>query len=122
MRLLRRSFLALAVSVFTWLCHAASAQSSAAPASMVAGLIKASNVRGDVRKVNLTSKAEVPLRNGDTLVQDNAIVTGSGESSAVLVFANGSTVRVGHSSRIEIKQFHWTRSQGRHRECRGPDA
>ena len=105
MRLFRRSFLALAVSVFAWLGHTASAQSAAAPTSMVVGLIKASNVRGDVRKVNLTSKAETPLLNGDTLVQDNAILTGSGESSAVLVFANGSTVRVGHDSRVEIKQF-----------------
>jgi hypothetical protein len=103
MRLFRRSFLALAVSVFVWLGNTVQAQSAAA--AMVAGLIKASNVRGDVRKVNLTSKAEAPLRNGDTLVQDNAIVTGSGESSAVLVFANGSTVRVGRDSRVEIKQF-----------------
>lgn len=105
MRLFRRSFLALAVSVFAWLSSTAPAQSTAAPASMVAGVIKASNVRGDVRKVNLTSKAEAPLRNGDTLLQDNAIVTGTGESSAVLVFANGSTVRVGNESRIEIKEF-----------------
>lgn len=72
---------------------------------MVAGVIKASNVRGDVRKVNLADKSESALRNGDTLSQDNAVVTGTGESSAVLVFANGSTVRIGHQSRLEIKMF-----------------
>lgn len=105
MRLFRRSFLALAVSVFAWSFASIEARAASAPAAMVAGVIKASNVRGDVRKVKLSDKSEVPLRNGDVLVQDNAIVTGTGESSAVLVFANGSTVRVGHESRLEIKMF-----------------
>lgn len=77
----------------------------AAPASMVAGVIKASAVRGDVKKINLTDKSEAALRNGDVLTQNNAIVTGPGDSSVVLVFANGSTVRVGHSSRLEIREF-----------------
>jgi len=105
MRIFRRSFLALALSVFAWLHGPIHAQVPATPASMVVGVIKASNVRGDVRRVNLANLAEAPLQNGDTLTQDNAIVTGTGESSAVLVFANGSTVRVGHTSRIEIKEF-----------------
>lgn len=105
MRFFRRSFLALAVSVFAWISASFEARAAAAPATMVAGVIKASNVRGDVRKVNLADKSESALRNGDTLSQDNAVVTGTGESSAVLVFANGSTVRVGHQSRLEIKMF-----------------
>lgn len=105
MRLFRRSFLALAVSVFAWISGSTEAFAASAPSSMVAGVIKASNVRGDVRRVNLSDKSEVPLRNGDTLSQENAIVTGPGEASAVLVFANGSTVRVGHDSRLEIRMF-----------------
>lgn len=72
---------------------------------MVVGAIKASNVRGEVKKVNLTDKSETVLKNGDTLIQENAIVTGKGDSSVVLVFANGSTVRVGNDSRLEIKEF-----------------
>lgn len=105
MRSFRRSFLALFLGVFAWTLASHRAVAAAAPASMVAGVIKASNVRGDVRKVNLADQSEAPLRNGDTLAQDNAIVTGQGESSVVLVFANGSTVRVGHGSRLEIKEF-----------------
>jgi hypothetical protein len=105
MRLFRRSFLAVVLSVFAWSFAPAQAGAASAPATMVAGVIKASNVRGDVRRVNLADKSESPLRNGDTLSQENAVVTGTGESSAVLVFANGSTVRVGHQSRLEIKVF-----------------
>ena len=78
---------------------------SAAPGSMVAGVIKAANVRGDVRKVSLTDRSETTLQNGDTLRQDHAIVTKGPASSAVLVFANGATVRVGGDSRLEIKEF-----------------
>jgi hypothetical protein len=105
MRIFRRSFLIMVVSVLA--CFSAKAQTPAppAPASMVAGVIKASNVRGDVKKVNLTDKTEVPLRNGDTLQQNHAVVTAGGQSSVVLVFANGSTVRVGHDSRLEISEF-----------------
>lgn len=105
MRIFRRSFLVIVVSVFAWVSAAAQTPAPAAPASMVAGVIKASNVRGDVKKVNLTDKTEVPLRNGDTLQQNHAVLTAGGESSVVLVFANGSTVRVGHDSRLEISEF-----------------
>lgn len=105
MRSFRRSFLALLLAVFAWTLASQPALGAAAPASMVVGVIKASNVRGDVRKVNLADQSEVALRNGDTLSQHNAIVTGQGESSVVLVFANGSTVRVGHGSRLEIREF-----------------
>ena len=75
------------------------------PGSMVAGVIKAANVRGDVRKISLSDLSESALQNGDTLRQDHAVVTKGPASSAVLVFANGSTVRVGGDSRLEIKEF-----------------
>ena len=84
----------------------ASAQlGTSAPGSMVAGVIKAANVRGDVRKISLSDQSESALQNGDTLRQDHAVVTKGPASSAVLVFANGSTVRVGGDSRLEIKEF-----------------
>ena len=106
MTLLCRSILLCALTCLLWLpATAQAAVASPAPASMVVGAIKASNVRGDVRKINLTDKSETPLKNNDTLIQDNAIVTGKGESSVVLVFANGSTVRVGSDSRLEIQEF-----------------
>jgi hypothetical protein len=79
--------------------------SGPAPASMVVGVIKAANVRGSVKKINLIDNSETPLRNGETLIQENAIVTGTGDSSAILVFSNGSTVKVGNESRLEIREF-----------------
>lgn len=86
------------------------AQPTPAPAgsgtatTMVAGVIKAANVQGDVRKVQLADNVESPVANGDVLTQYYAIVTGA-NSSVVLVFANGSTVRVGNDSRLEISEF-----------------
>src|SRR5262245_8266468 len=100
MRLFRRSFLILIGCVFAWVSAGAQA-----PSAMVAGVIKASAVRGTVKKVNLDDKSEVPLANGDTLAQNHAVVTGPGDSSVVLVFANGSTVRVGRESRLEVREF-----------------
>ncbi len=78
---------------------------SGVPSSMVVGVIKAANVRGDVRKISLSDRSESALQNGDTLQQDHAVVTKGAASSAVLVFANGATVRIGGDSRLEIKEF-----------------
>src|SRR5688572_14598679 len=94
--------LALFSGVFLW---AQTPAPGPAPASMVAGAIKAANVRGSVIKINLIDKSESPLRNGEVLIQENAILTGPGDSSVVLVFANGSTVKVGNESRLEIREF-----------------
>src|SRR5262245_38581543 len=95
-----RSILLCTLSLFFWgSVFAQSAATGPGPASMVVGVIKAANVRGSVKKVNLIDKSETPLRNGETLIQDNAVVTGAGDSSVVLVFANGSTVKVGNESR-----------------------
>jgi hypothetical protein len=107
MTILRRSFLlsALAFVVGTQLFGQAAATAPAIPGSMVVGAIKAANVRGNVKKVNLTDKSELPLRGGDSLIQDNAIVTVGNDASAILVFANGSTVRVGGDTRLEIRTF-----------------
>jgi hypothetical protein len=85
--------------------HALAQLGSGAATAMVAGVIKAANVRGDVRKINLADQTESVLQNGDTLRQDHAIVTKGAAASAVLVFANGATVRVAGDSRLEIKEF-----------------
>jgi hypothetical protein len=94
--------LALFSGAFVW---AQTPAPGPAPASMVVGAIKAANVRGSVIKINLIDKSESPLRNGEVLIQENAILTGPGDSSVVLVFANGSTVKVGNESRLEIREF-----------------
>lgn len=103
----RRSFLLWVVLVLVAATGgmAQTAATTPAPASMVVGAIKAANVRGSVKRVNLIDQTESPLQNGDTLIQSNAIVTGPGDSSAILVFANGATVKVGNDSRLEIKEF-----------------
>jgi hypothetical protein len=100
-----RSILLCALAFFAWSNALGQAPATPPPASMVVGVIKAANVRGSVKKVNLVDKSESVLRNGEILIQSNAVVTGPGESSVVLVFANGSTVRVGNESRLEIKEF-----------------
>jgi hypothetical protein len=101
-----RSILLCALAFFSWApAFAQTTAAGAPPASMVVGAIKAANVRGTVKKVNLIDKTETVLRNGEVLIQDNAVVTGPGDSSVVLVFANGSTVKVGNESRLEIKEF-----------------
>jgi hypothetical protein len=100
-----RSILLCALAFFMCAHGIAQTAPGPAPASMVVGVIKAANVRGTVTKVNLVDKSESTLRNGEILIQDNAIVTGPGDSSVVLVFANGSTVKVGNESRLEIKEF-----------------
>jgi hypothetical protein len=105
MTFLCRSILLCALGLFFWSSALAQAPATPAPASMVVGVIKAANVRGTVSKVNLVDKSESPLRNGEVLIQDHAIVTGAGDSSVILVFANGSTVKVGNESRLEIKEF-----------------
>jgi hypothetical protein len=66
------------------------------------GRIKAARVQGEVKKLN--ASAESPLKDGDDVVQTDTIVTGKG-ASVVLVFANGSSVRLGSESRLSIDQF-----------------
>jgi hypothetical protein len=101
-----RSILLCALALFSWpSLFAQVGATGPAPASMVVGAIKAANVRGTVTKVNLVDRSETPLRNGEVLIQDNAILTGPGDSSVVLVFSNGSTVKVGNESRLEIREF-----------------
>jgi hypothetical protein len=101
MSLSRRSFLFCVAVAVAFLCGG-QAFAANAPAR-IAGAIKAATPRGTVTKIN-KDKTEVALRQGDVLIQENIVVTGA-DSSVVLVFQNGATVRVGQNSRLEIRQF-----------------
>lgn len=77
---------------------------NSASAQTTPGVIKAGKVDG-AEVTRLTADGQsLPLKNGDTLIETDTIVTGRG-SSVVLVFANGSSVRVGSDSKLKIEQF-----------------
>ncbi len=67
------------------------------------GQIKAARVQGEVQKISDSGQA-VALKDGDPIVQSDSVVTGKG-ASVVLVFANGSSVRLGSDSRLKIEDF-----------------
>ncbi|MDQ5980272.1 MAG: FecR protein [Verrucomicrobiota bacterium] len=67
------------------------------------GQIKAARVQGDVQKISDAGTA-VSLKDGDAVVQTDSIATGKG-ASVVLVFSNGSSVRLGSESRMRIDEF-----------------
>jgi hypothetical protein len=67
------------------------------------GRIVAAKVQGPVQKI-AADGTTTPLKNGESLTQKDTVATGKG-ASAVLVFENGSTVRIGAESRLEIETF-----------------
>jgi hypothetical protein len=74
-----------------------------ASAQIQAGQIKAARIEGEVFKVSADG-AQVQLNNGDLLTETDTVVTGA-KASVVLVFMNGSTVRVAEGSRLKIEVF-----------------
>ncbi len=77
---------------------------SSASAQTASGVIKAGKVDG-AEVTRLTADGQsLPMKAGDTLIETDTIITGRG-SSVVLVFANGSSVRVGSDSKLKIEQF-----------------
>jgi hypothetical protein len=72
-------------------------------AQSAAGQIRAAKVEGQVTKVQADGTT-TPLKNGDSLTETDSVVTGK-NSSVVLVFANGSSVKVGADSRLGIDEF-----------------
>lgn len=67
------------------------------------GLIKAARVQGQVFRIAADgSRSE--LKNGDRVTETDTVATENG-ASVVLVFQNGSTVRVAPSSRLKIEEF-----------------
>jgi hypothetical protein len=67
------------------------------------GRIIAAKVQGAVQKIAVDGTV-APLKNGESLTQKDTVVTGKG-ASVVLVFENGSTVRIGAESRLEVETF-----------------
>lgn len=74
-----------------------------AMAQTPAGQIKAARVEGEVTRISANGD-ESALKNGDPLTQSDTVVTGE-KGSVVLVFQNGSTVRVAPDSRLKIDRF-----------------
>ena len=68
------------------------------------GQIKALRVIGDVTAQSSDEPAPAPLHNGDLLYETYTIVTAA-QASVVLVFSNGSTVRVLGNTRLELSAF-----------------
>jgi hypothetical protein len=74
-----------------------------ASAQTQAGQIKAAKPEGEVMKVNKDGTTTA-IHNNDALTETDVITTGAG-ASVVLVFMNGSTVRLGANSRLAIDEF-----------------
>ena len=72
-------------------------------AQSAAGLIRAAKVEGPVTKIQANGTS-TPLKNGDSLTETDAVLTGKG-ASVVLVFANGSSVKLGADTRLAIDEF-----------------
>ena len=88
---------------FCFCAFVATALSLPAIAQTAPGLIKAAKVQGQVQKI-LADGSAAALKNGDVLAETDAVATGK-DSSVVLVFNNGSSVRVGAESRLAIEEF-----------------
>ena len=68
-----------------------------------AGQIQAASVEGQVLKL-VNSAPAVPVKDGDQLTESDTITTGA-NSGVVLVFMNGSSVKLGADSRLAIDEF-----------------
>ena len=103
---LRLVFCALAVAIFSLGANAAQPAPPAATGATtrVAGQIKVANVQGEVSKENPADKSRVALKNGDVIGQGLAIITGRA-SSVVLVFANGTTIKLGADTNMSVDEF-----------------
>ena len=92
----------------TLLCGLALASSAAfaqapTPPELQAGTIK--SVRGDVQLLSAsgTQRAATP---GDVLMPIDRVLTGA-DSAASVVLRDGTTMVVGPSSRLDVKEFHF---------------
>jgi hypothetical protein len=87
---------------FVFCGFVAAALSLTSVAQTAAGAIKAARVQGEVFRV---SKAgSVPLKDGDAVYETDSVTTGKG-ASVVLVFMNGSSVRLGSDTSLNVEEF-----------------
>lgn len=70
----------------------------------VYGQIKAAQVIGEVDAIDDADHSVTPLHNNDSLNHGYTIRTRA-QSSIVLVFSNGATVRLGDNTEVDIEQF-----------------
>ncbi len=89
-RFLFGAFVAIALSLNSW-------------AQTQVGQIKAARVENQVSK-QLADGSTALVKNGDSLTEKDIIITGEG-ASVVLVFMNGSSIKLGANSRLAIDEF-----------------
>jgi hypothetical protein len=77
--------------------------SNAVPAEERAGMLK--SVRGDVQLLSGSGGTRT-ARAGDAVAPIDRVVTGA-DAAASLVLRDGTTIVVGPSSRLDLKQFHF---------------
>ncbi|MBT2321790.1 FecR domain-containing protein [Variovorax paradoxus] len=93
----------LAVSLSGLLLLGSGGAMAQAPAAEHAGILK--SVRGTVELLATDGTAR-PAFAGDAIAPIDRIVTGS-DSAAGLVLRDGTTMVIGPSSRLDLKQFHF---------------
>jgi hypothetical protein len=74
-----------------------------ASAQTQAGAIKAVRITGEVFRVDAAG-AKTPVKEGHALIETDTIETGAG-AGVVLVFMNGSSVKLAENSRLAIEEF-----------------
>ncbi len=88
---------------FFFCAFVALALSLSATAQTASGVIKAAKVTGQVTKESKDGHSEV-LKNGAVLTESDTVVTGKA-SSVVLVFMNGSSVKLAPETKLAIETF-----------------
>lgn len=88
---------------FLFCAFVATALSLDALAQTKLGRIKAAKVQGTATKL-AADGATATLKDGDEVTETETIITGK-DSSIVLVFQNGSSVRLGSETRLAIDEF-----------------
>lgn len=84
-------------------CFAALMLTLQAAAQTQAGAIKAVKVSGEVSRLDAAG-VKSPVTEGQPLIETDTVVTGE-DAGLVLVFMNGSSVKVGANSRLAIEEF-----------------
>lgn len=72
-------------------------------AQTAAGVIKAGKVEGSVLRITADGQS-LEVKAGDTLIESDVVQTGE-KSLVVLVFMNGSSVKLGAGSSLKIEEF-----------------
>ncbi len=88
---------------FIFCAFAAVALALSAAAQTAPGAIKAVKVIGQVTKESADGKTE-PLKNGGSLTESDTVITGKA-SSVVLVFMNGTSVKLAPDTKLAISTF-----------------